>query len=72
MKNASILASLVLLFSLSFAGEFLCGGTGGIPCTTDCQGQWSESMHDYMDGSRKPTTFIPNWVQYPAACNSFP
>ena len=48
MKNASIFASLILLFSLSFAGEFLCGGVGGIPCTTDCQGHWSESMHDYV------------------------
>jgi len=48
MKNASIFASLILLFSLSFAGEFLCGGVGGIPCTTDCEGHWSESMHDYV------------------------
>lgn len=46
MKNASIF--VVLLFSLSFAGEFLCGGVGGIPCTTDCQGHWSESMGDYV------------------------
>jgi len=48
MKNASIFASLILLFSLSFAGEFLCGGVGGIPCTTDCQGHWSESTGDYV------------------------
>lgn len=48
MKNASILASLVLLFSLSFAGEFLCGGVGGIPCTTDCAGHWSDSVGDYV------------------------
>ena len=46
MKNASIF--VVLLFSLSFAGEFLCGGVGGIPCTTDCEGHWSESMHAYV------------------------
>ena len=48
MNNASIFASLVLLFSLSFAGEFLCGGVGGIPCTTDCAGHWSESTGDYV------------------------
>ena len=48
IKNTSIFASLVLLFSLSSAGEFLCGGVGGIPCTTDCQGQWSENMGDYV------------------------
>ncbi len=48
MKNASILASLVMLFSLSFAGEFLCGGVGGIPCTTDCQGHWSDSSQSYV------------------------
>ena len=48
MRPASALAYVILLFSFSFAGEFLCGGVGGIPCTTDCQGHWSESMHAYV------------------------
>jgi len=48
MKHASIFSSLILLFSLSFAGEFLCGGVGGIPCTTDCQGHWSDSTQAYV------------------------
>lgn len=48
MKRILIFASILLLFSLSFAGEFLCGGVGGIPCTTDCPGGWSESAHAYV------------------------
>ncbi|HNT60767.1 MAG TPA: FecR family protein [Candidatus Bilamarchaeaceae archaeon] len=39
---------LIFLFSPSFAGEFLCGGVGGIPCTTDCQGHWSEVSQSYI------------------------
>ncbi len=31
------------------AGDcFLCGGVDGIPCTTDCQGAWSESAGAYV------------------------
>ncbi|MFH2101223.1 MAG: hypothetical protein ABII71_04035 [Candidatus Micrarchaeota archaeon] len=55
MRNAALLMLLFLL-QASFADGcpagasdcFLCGGTGGIPCTTDCEGVWDEASHGYL------------------------
>lgn len=48
MKSTLITQVFLLLSGFVFAGEFLCGGVGGIPCTTECQGQWSDASQAYV------------------------